>query len=143
MQSIIPLTNAHNSLDCGFCPSASPGYKPNWTIKKEWKWRTSQKCFSKRKPAILSLPEISEYNCENRYTITWISKKKKIIIMKKLLMELSQDKVKVTMKLCHETIAKDDPSPDSVLTDQGMVLQHWSRCSEAKLGAGYRAHPWP
>lgn len=58
-------------------------------------------------------------------------------------MKLSQDKVKVTMKFWHGIIAKDDPSPDSVLTDQGMVLQHWSRCSEANLGAGNRAHPWP
>lgn len=57
-------------------------------------------------------------------------------------MKLSQDKVKVTMKFWHEIIAKDDPSTDSVLTDQGMVLQNWSRCLEAKH-VGYRAHPWP
>lgn len=61
--------------------------------------------------------------------------------MKRLLMKLSQDKVKATMKFWHGIIAKDDSSPDSVLTDQGVVLQHWSRCSEANLSAGNRAHP--
>lgn len=56
-------------------------------------------------------------------------------------MKLSQDKVKATMKFWHGIIAKDDSSPDSVLTDQGVVLQHWSRYSEANLSAGNRAHP--
>lgn len=62
--------------------------------------------------------------------------------MKRLLLKLSQDKVKVTMKFWHEIIAKDDPSPDSVLTNQGMVLQNWSRCSEAKLSPDYTALAW-
>lgn len=44
--------------------------------------------------------------------------------MKWLLMKLSQDKEKVTMKFWHDIIAKDDASPDSVLTNEGMVLQN-------------------
>lgn len=44
--------------------------------------------------------------------------------MKRLLMKLSQDKIKVTMKFWHDIIAKDDASPDSILTDEGMVLQN-------------------
>lgn len=43
--------------------------------------------------------------------------------MKRLLLKLSQYKIKVTMKFWHEIIAKDNPSPDSVLTHQGMVLE--------------------
>lgn len=80
VQRIITLTDAHNSLDCKWLLPISisrlQGTNSNWKIKKEWKLRTSQKCFFKRKPAILNLLEISEYNCEKRDTITWTSKKK-------------------------------------------------------------------
>lgn len=70
----------------------------NWKSKNEWKLRTNQKYFSKRKPAILSLLETSKQNCEKTRYHYLDFQKKKFIILKRLLMKPSHDEVEVTMK---------------------------------------------